>query len=122
MTEFEEQKLLVKWMHSKKLLFTSVPNENNMSFLNRKTAMIQGAKMKATGKSKGAPDMFVFLPGLVVAVEMKRTIQKGKAKPVASPEQKAWIAALNELGHPAAICYGWHEARDFIESQLEKVA
>lgn len=122
MTEAEEQKHLVKWLKAKRLLFASVPNENNMSYLNRKTAGIQGAKLKAMGKSKGCPDMFVFLPGLVVAVEMKRTIQKGKTKPVVSAEQKAWIEQLNDLGHSARVCYGWIEAKDFIEAKMETVA
>lgn len=118
MLEYDEQKALVQWMTIKSLTFASVPNENNMSSLNKKTAMIQGAKAKASGKRKGFPDMLIFLPGLVIAIEMKRAIQKGKAKPVASPEQKTWIENLNNLGHPAKICFGWIEAKEFIESIL----
>lgn len=120
MTEYEEQKLFVKWLVLKKVLFASIPNENNMSFLNKKVAMVQGAKAKATGKSKGAPDMLIFLPGLVVAVEMKRSIVKGKSKPIASPEQKIWIEKLNILGHPAKVCFGWIEAKEFVEPYINK--
>lgn len=118
MSEYEEQKLFVQWLDMKKLLFTSVPNENNMSFTNRKVAMIQGAKLKATGKRKGAPDLFVFLPNKVVAVEMKRALEKGKSKPAVSKEQKSWIEKLNKLGHPAKVCYGWNEARVWIREHL----
>lgn len=122
MSEYEEQKAFVKWLNAKRLTFASVPNENNMSFLNKKVASIQGAKFKATGKRKGFPDLLVFLPDLVVAVEMKRSIQKGKSKPVVSEFQKEWIERLNELGHPAKVCYGWIEAKEFVESHLKEVA
>ena len=122
MSEFEEQKALCEWLDLKRLSYFAVSNENNMSFLNKKTAAIQGSKLKQVGKKKGAPDLQVHLPGLVVFIEMKRTIQKGKSKPVASDEQKEWIEKLNALGHPSKICYGWLEAKDFVEMQLEKVA
>ncbi|MDA3806760.1 MAG: VRR-NUC domain-containing protein [Thiomicrorhabdus sp.] len=122
MSEYDEQKALVQWMTVKKLAFAAVPNENNMSFLNKKVAMIQGAKAKASGKRKGFPDMLVFVPGLVIVVEMKNIIQKGKTKPVTSPEQTTWIKLLIELGHPAKVCYGWIEAKQFIELHLKKVA
>lgn len=122
MSEYDEQKALVDWMKLKKLAFAAVPNENNMSFLNKRVAIIQGAKAKASGKRKGFPDMLVFLPGLVVVVEMKNIIQKGKAKPVTSKEQTAWIKLLNELGHPASVCYGCIEAKQFIELHLKKAA
>lgn len=121
-SEFEEQKALCKWLDAMRLAYASIPNENNMSFLNKKTASIQGSKLKQTGKKKGFPDLQVILPGLVIYVEMKRTIQKGKAKPKVSDDQKVWIDRLNELGHPAAICYGWIEAKEFIESFLKEVA
>lgn len=122
MTEFNEQKTLCKWLDAKRLSYFAVPNENNMSFLNKKTAAIQGAKLKQIGKKKGAPDLQVHLPGLVIFIEMKRTIQKGKSKPVVSDEQKGWIERLNNLGHPAAVCYGWVEAKEFVESYLKEVA
>lgn len=122
MSEYEEQKALVKWLNAKRLAYASVPNENNMSFLNKKVASIQGQKLKATGKRKGFPDMLVFLPDLVIAIEMKRTIQKGKSKPVVSEDQKTWISQLNELGHPAKVCYGWVEAKEFVELHLNEAA
>ena len=122
MLEYDHQKLLVKWLHSKKILFTSVPNENLMSATNRKMAMITASKLKATGKSKGCPDLFIFLDNKVIAVELKREIVKGKSKPKPSLEQIEWIEKLNKLGHESKVCYGWIEAKDFIESQIEKVA
>jgi len=120
--EYDHQKTLVKWMHSKKLLFTSVPNENLMSATNRKMAMITAAKLKATGKSKGCPDLFIFLDNKTIAIELKREIVKGKSKPKPSAEQIEWIEKLNKLGHVSKVCYGWIEAKEFIEQQLEEVA
>ena len=122
MTEYEHQKHLVKWLNSKRLLFTSVPNENLMSAANRKMATIVSAKLKATGKSKGCPDLFIFLKSKIVAVELKREIVKGKSKPKPSTEQIEWIQKLNDLGHQAKVCYGWVEAKDFIESCLQEAA
>lgn len=120
MSEFEEQKALCRWLDAKRLSYFAVPNENLMSSHNRKTAAIQGAKLKQAGKKKGAPDLQVHLKNIVLFIEMKRTVQKGKSKPVVSIEQKAWIERLNNLGHPAKVCYGWQEAKEFVESVLRE--
>lgn len=111
--ESDEQKVFVKWLRLMRIPHTSVTNEQQMSSQNKKMAMMQGAKAKAMGKSKGFPDMMIVLQEKCLFVEMKRV--KGSTT---SKEQKAWIEALNGLGHSASVCKGAEEAIKFVKGFL----
>ena len=57
------------------------------------------AKLKATGVTKGVPDLHV--PAWSLWIEMKR--QKGGT---VSPEQKDQMAYLQSIGHTCLVCAG----------------
>ena len=74
------------------------------------------SKMKAEGVKKGVPDLCLPVArcgyhGLFI--ELKR--QKGGT---ISPEQKAWIQALNGQGYRAEVCKGAAEAWDVIQEYM----
>lgn len=74
----------------------------------------EGARFKAQGVRAGFPDLFLFYPSngfYGLALEMKRPIVQGQAKPKVTAEQREWLDRLSEQGYDTAICYGWHEAR-----------
>lgn len=80
-----------------------------------RTSKTQGKRMKATGYSKGFPDIAILWPhkgyhGLFI--EMKT--ETGSS----TPEQKAWIDRLNEKGYLAKICKGFDEAKSTIDFYL----
>lgn len=102
---------------------------------NKKSAMIRGAQLKATGVKAGVADTFLPYPvfrgydhnaeptyyhGLYI--EMKVRSKKPKregSKGGMSDEQiefRDWALA-NSYGF--ATCYGWEEARDIIKSYVE---
>ena len=72
-------------------------------------------RMKQQGLSRGFPDYLVLVEGQAIAIELKR--QKGSKT---SPEQAAWVEALNDAGVPAKVCKGFDEARQFIETFTTK--
>lgn len=103
-TEAEEQIALVQYLRLKNLAHFRVPNETFTKSWRQKNMNT------ALGVSKGVPDLFVIVAGKLIAIEMKRA--KNSAT---SPEQKAWIARLNDVGVPARVCKGFIEAKMFIE-------
>lgn len=109
-TEYEEQRLVCRYLDFRKLTYIHITNEGLRS---QRT----GYLLKQIGMKKGFPDLFIFCPranyhGL--AIEMKS--QKGRA----TPEQKEWIARLNNLGYRAEICKGFNEAKACIDRYLER--
>lgn len=119
-TEHQEQSMLFQWAdltkarHPELGLLFAIPNFAGR--LGRLTA-IHGAKLKREGRKKGVPDVMLPVPrgryhGLFV--EMKRV--KGGS---VSPEQRAWLAALQDQGYRAVRCLGWEQAREEIMSYLE---
>ena len=81
----------------------------------------EAARLKMQGAKAGVPDMFLPVPrgefhGLFI--ELKRPIVKGEPKPVVSPEQRHWLKELADQGYMTAVCYGFAEAKDLIESYL----
>lgn len=76
---------------------------------------IEAAKLKSQGVKAGVPDL--FLPAARggyhgLFIEMKY----GKNKP--TDKQREWMAALNEQGYMAVVCYGFEDARNTIEKYL----
>lgn len=118
-TEHQEQSMLFQWAdltkarHPELGLLFAIPNFAGR--LGRLTA-IHGAKLKREGRKKGVPDVMLPVPrgryhGLFV--EMKRV--KGGS---VSPEQRAWLAALQDQGYRAVRCLGWEQARAVITDYL----
>lgn len=68
----------------------------------------QGLKFKSEGVSPGVPDLFI--PAWGMWVEMKR--QKGGT---VSPDQKDWIAYLDDCGYQCIVGRGFEDARRQIE-------
>lgn len=68
----------------------------------------QGLKFKSEGVSPGVPDLFI--PAWSLWVEMKR--QKGGT---VSPDQKDWIAYLDDCGYQCIVGKGFDDAKRQIE-------
>lgn len=110
MTEAQEQSLLFKWAayRPELALMFAIPNGGTRD-------KIEAAHLKKQGVKRGVPDLFLPVAhgayyGLFI--EMKR--EGGRV----SPEQKEWIARLNENGYRAVVCFGFEKAREEIEAYL----
>ena len=68
----------------------------------------QGLKFKSEGVSPGVPDLFI--PAWGMWIEMKR--QKGGT---VSPDQKDWIAYLDDCGYQCIVGKGFDDAKRQIE-------
>lgn len=100
-TEDQEQEAFVQWFRLQfpKVRIFSIPSGGVRHWKTANT-------MKATGVSRGIPDLFV--PAWNLWIEMKR--QKGGK---VSPEQKDWLAYLeSHCGHSTLVCYGCEDARN----------
>jgi hypothetical protein len=109
--EDTEQLTVVEWLRAKKILFHASPNGG---YRHPVTAI----RMKRQGCSAGFPDLIILdRPSMVkdgkvfvgAAIEMKR--REGSK---VSIEQKAWLAALGDLGWKTKIAYGCDEAIKFL--------
>ncbi|MCQ2975158.1 MAG: VRR-NUC domain-containing protein [Bacteroidales bacterium] len=114
LSEYEEQKLFVKWLRDNKIKCQS---SGNGFALDTKNNIRYMAKLKATGLSVGFPDLEILIGnGITLYVEMKRT--KGG---VVSEAQKKWIEWLNENGYNAKVCYGAEEAIEFVKNCINNL-
>lgn len=82
---------------------------------------IEAARLKAQGVKRGYPDILLDVPrgtfhGL--RIELKAPKDDGRRQGTASPEQREWLAKLDQQGYRAVICVGWESARDEILSYL----
>lgn len=74
----------------------------------------QKGKNKAMGVRPGVPDYIILTPKAVLFIEMKR---KQGNKP--TEHQKKWIAKINNSEYTiASVCYGFDEAKEFVEEHL----
>lgn len=106
-TEAEEAKTLVAYLRIRGYVFHHSPNETGHSDEARRRAV----RMKREGTSAGFPDYTIIAGGHLIFIELKR-----RKKAYASPEQKAWIAALNEVSNVQAfVARGAEEAIAIIE-------
>lgn len=77
----------------------------------------EAKNMKLTGTLAGMPDLVVALPGgRVCWIEVKTDTGQCSAR------QFAIMAALNDLGHPVAVCRDIHEAHRFVKAQMARAA
>lgn len=111
--ESDEAKVFVAWLRVRGLMFYHAPSETGSSPEARRRAV----RMKQQGTVRGYPDYCIVLPYVgLVFVELKR--QWGS---VTSPEQKAWIEALNTVpGVQAEVCKGADVAIAFVSRLLGK--
>lgn len=115
MTEHEEQVDLMRLVEMHKgrwpelgMLF-AVPNGGDRN-------MLVAKKLKAEGVKAGVPDLCLPVPrggyhGLFI--ELKRQ-KKGRI----SPEQVAWLKALQGQGYRAEMCLGATEAWNVIQEYM----
>lgn len=122
--EDQHQEALITWAASKRInskyklsdLLYAIPNGG-------KRGKLEAFRLKKQGVKAGVSDLHLPFPihgkpGLWV--EMKKPKVKGqKSQPKVSPEQKDWLAKMDDLGHVTAVCYGWTEAKQIIENYLE---
>ena len=113
-TEEIEQINLFRWaefavnQYPELELMYHVPNEG-------KRSKVTGARLKQSGLKPGVPD--VCLPtahGPYIGLYIEMKVKPNKP----TENQKKWLRALRSAGHCTAVCYGWEEAKDLIESYL----
>ena len=102
-TEHEEQREFVRWFRQgyKGIRIFAIPNGGQRS-------MAAAARLKVEGVSPGVPDLFI--PEWRLWVEMKRS--KGGTL---SPEQRDWIAYLDDCGYQCIVGRGFEDAKRQIE-------
>lgn len=110
--EIDEQANVVKYLELLKnmgrvVVYSAVPN-NLWS-----TSWSQKMKQKKLGVKSGVPDLIVVTPKTTFFIEMKRK-KSGRVK----EEQDEWITAINHTGVPARVCFGYEEAKKFIDEML----
>lgn len=102
-TEDQEQADVIRWANSKPWgqYLLHIANET----VGGKARVLRN---QALGVRKGVPDLLLPIPMRgchALWIEMKRG-HGGSA----SKEQKAWLEALNKMGHRAVLCHGADEA------------
>lgn len=90
-------------------LMYHVPNEGKRSALT-------GSRLKQAGLKPGVPD--IVLPvargGYIgLYIELKYGSNK------TTENQKDWLRDLRDQNHLTAVCYGWEQAKDLIESYMK---
>lgn len=105
------QTMCVRWFDlqypTKKLQLFSIPNEGVRNPVN-------GARMKAMGRRKGAPDMVLLASGgRVVFFEFKS--EKGKI----SPEQKAFHETIRGWGGVIYIVKSFDDFCEIVSSEIK---
>lgn len=114
LSEADEQKILVRWLHANDIMFFSVPNEGRRSFAN-------AAQLKAMGLTKGVPDLIIVTPApdldipgyaipMVVCVELKAAHRKGTKNGGLSPDQILWHKKAAEHGWKTLVAHGAKDA------------
>lgn len=104
-----EQKTVAAWLRLHRICFIHVPNGG-------KRGKAEAGIFKALGVSAGFPDLLILdpppnAPGRAgMAIEMKRV--KGGT---VSPEQKEWLAALEQRNWITQVCKGATEAIKTLE-------
>ncbi len=90
-------------------LMYHVPNEG-------KRSAITGSRLKQAGLKPGVPD--IVLPvarGGYIGLYIELKYGKNKL----TENQKDWLGGLRVESHLTAVCYGWEQAKELIESYLK---
>ena len=122
MSEYSEQVLLFQWADLAKArtpelgLLYAIPNSGGFSG-GFKTNVVRVVRSRKSGTKKGVPDVCLPVPrGGYGALYLELKAKGGRVK----VEQRAWLAALKEVGNAAHLCVGWEEARDRITEYLAR--
>ena len=106
---FFEWAALEAWKHPELRLLYHIPNEG-------KRSARQGARMRAEGLRAGVPDICLPVPrGGYSALYIE--LKAGRNKP--TPDQLAWLDALDKAGNKTAVCWGWQSASKAVVEYLE---
>lgn len=90
-------------------LMYHVPNEGKRSALT-------GSRLKQAGLKPGVPD--IVLPvarGGYIGLYIELKYGRNKT----TDNQKEWLRDLRDQHHLTAVCYGWEQAKDLIESYMK---
>ena len=124
-SEAVEQKKLVQWLKLKKIFHYATTNENNSYKQNRKYAMIAEQKAKSQGKLKGVADITILLPNKILFIELKKQGKRLKNGNIShsnskvSDEQISFLEKVNSFSYAEGrVCYGFEEAKNFIEENI----
>ena len=85
----------------------------------KKSAMIVGGKLKATGVKAGVSDIFIPVPAHNLCglfIEMKKSKLNGGG--TVSPKQQEFGNWVQQMGYGFCVCYGWEEAAAVITQWL----
>lgn len=114
MTEARHQQNLFTWArlaraeYPELALLYSIPNES-------KRSVSQGRRLRETGMRKGFPDLCLPVArGRFGALYIELKAERGRVR----PEQKLWLAELEEAGNLAVVAWGWEHAREIILGYL----
>lgn len=126
--EAEEQKCLVQWLRLNNIMHFAPVNENNTFKQNKTYAMIAEQKARAAGKLKGVSDIIVLLDNKILFIELKRrkkVLKNGSlsiSHTQVSKEQYDFLTRVSKFDYAdSALCYGWTEAKEFIEKYKTKI-
>jgi hypothetical protein len=98
------QEQAAHYLRSKGALFCHAPNGG------KRSARV-GAELKKSGVSRGVPDLLVFAP-VQAAIEIKT--ERGRV----SPEQRAWLDALEAAGWRVYITRGLGQTLDTLKELI----
>lgn len=113
-SEETEQINLFRWatfaenIYPELKLMYHVPNEG-------KRSAATGSRLKQAGLKSGVPD--IVLPvarGGYIGLYIELKYGRNKA----TDNQKKWLRDLGGQNHLTAVCYGWEQAKNLIESYL----
>ena len=131
--EEEHQKIFVEYLEIQKqrgniIEYFAPMNENKQSFSNRAVALKIQQKSEKMGKKKGVSDLCIILKNKVLFIEMKKApkILKRSGKLsyngiIVSDYQNKFIETVKKSDVcNAVVCYGFNEAKSFIDTQIKK--
>lgn len=115
--EFHECVDLVQYLEDLKkigkvLAFSHTPNETFTPYRNQKT------KNAMMGVRPGLPDYVIVTKTDVLFIEMKRANGTNKT----TKDQDVWLNALEDKPVHSKVCYGYDEAKEFIDYTLKNLA
>lgn len=112
--EDNEQMILFRWaaMQSGKFpeleLLYHIPNGG-------KRNKAEAARFKSMGVKAGVPDLHLPVArGRYHSLYIELKAANGRV----SENQTEWLAALNQQGNKAVVCYGWEQAAQAIKDYL----
>ena len=117
-TESIEQQKLHQWCKIKRLTSFSVPNGGTRN-------KAEAVNLRKEGVVAGISDYVVMLPNKILFIEMKRQkkLLKNGTYSIShtklSPEQVKFLDTVNNFNYAiGTVCYGFEEAKSFIEFYL----